>query len=506
MAKTSGKSKRYSSVIRMFLFLIVFMVALVLQLFFAEKRNKDVLAPMLKRSSNEQVISDVLSYVEDLNYYLSLYRWDYGDLSELLIKKKEFEVNTSSKIDFIRSMQNTLSEEEYVLSEAMLTTYNTYKDYFDDIVQLQLINSTPRATALYYDKMQSCGVYLAKYVRSFLESYIQKSSETSTRLSILNNQLGRLQSLSLLAIVFFGCFVIHDFVQILSSMDIFAKAAKEIGNGNLEYPDVEVKGSEEIENLANVFNEMKRAMANAVSVLEDKHRMEIELKEKENEAIEFESILEREKLQKLRSQINPHFLFNTLNLVVYSARQENATKTEELLGALSNLFRYSLASNDFFVPLSSEIKIVNEFYLLYHERFGSRILLEWHISDDIEVTETYVPSFILQPLVENSFRHGLLSLEQGGKVDIFVDDIVDAIKIVVHDNGVGMDENTLHKVEKRLREYSSSGEHLGLYNVAARLRLSENGSMKVLSKLNVGTDVELVIKKMEECDVQNIGR
>ena len=88
-----------------------------------------------------------------------------------------------------------------------------------------------------------------------------------------------------------------------------AKAAKEIGKGNLNYPDVEVRGSEEIENLAAVFNEMKHSMQTAVSVLEDKHRMEIELKEKENEAIEFESILEREKLQKLRSQINPHFLF-----------------------------------------------------------------------------------------------------------------------------------------------------------------------------------------------------
>lgn len=503
---TRSEGKRYSSVIRMFLFLIVFIFALILQLSLSGKRNKDVLAPMLKRSSNEQVISDTLSYVEELNKYLSQYRWDYGDLSELLIKKREFLSNTSSKVDSIKAMKGALSEEEFVLAEATTTTYSSFIDYLDDVIELQLENLTTKAKDLYYDEVQSCGEYLAKYIRSLLESHIQRSSEINTKLSLLNDFIGRLQSLTLILMVIFGCFVVHDFVQIISSMDIFAKAAKEIGKGNLNYPDVEVRGSEEIENLAAVFNEMKHSMQTAVSVLEDKHRMEIELKEKENEAIEFESILEREKLQKLRSQINPHFLFNTLNLIVYSAKQENATNTENLLRALSNLFRYSLASNDFYVPLSSEIKIVNEFYLLYHERFGSRILLEWHVSDDVELTETYVPSFILQPLVENSFRHGLLSLESGGRVDIFVTDLGDEIKIVVQDNGVGMDADTLKLVRERLTEHSSSGEHLGLYNVAARLRLGENGRIKVDSEPGFGSNVELIIKKMEECDVQNIGR
>ena len=506
MAKKSDKNKRYSSMIRMFIFLIVFMVALVLQLSLTQKRNYDVLSPMLKQGNDIQIISEVLSSIEEMNDYLTYYRWDYGNLSELLTKNKEFTADSSRNIQELKRMQKSLNEDEYALSEAVITVYNTYKDLFNDIVELQLINSTPNATNLYYEKMQPCGEYLAKYIRSLLENYIQRSSEINNKLIIINDYLGRLQTLSLLLILFFGAFVIHDFVQILSSMDIFAKAAKEIGNGNLEYPDVEVKGSEEIENLATVFNDMKHSMLNAVSVLEDKHRMEIELKQKENEAIEFESILEREKLQKLRSQINPHFLFNTLNLIVYSARKEEAHHTEKLLGALSNLFRYSLASNDFYAPLSHEIQIVNEFYLLYHERFGKRLLLEWHISDDIELTETYVPSFILQPLVENSFRHGLLPLEEGGVVDIYIEDIGENLKIVVQDNGVGMNEDTLKVVEQRLVEYSSSGEHLGLYNVATRLRLGNIGSMKVVSRVNEGTAVELVINKMEEYDVQNIGR
>ena len=129
----------------------------------SEKSNKDVLAPMLKRSSNEQVISDTLSYVEELNKYLSQYRWDYGDLSELLIKKREFLSNTSSKVDSIKAMKGALSEEEFVLAEATTTTYSSFIDYLDDVIELQLENLTAKAKDLYYDEVQSCGEYLAKY-------------------------------------------------------------------------------------------------------------------------------------------------------------------------------------------------------------------------------------------------------------------------------------------------------------------------------------------------------
>ena len=198
---TRSEGKRYSSVIRMFLFLIVFIFALILQLSLSEKRNKDVLAPMLKRSSNEHVISDTLSYVEELNKYLSQYRWDYGDLSELLIKKREFLSNTSSKVDSIKAMKGALSEEEFVLAEATTTTYSSFIDYLDDVIELQLENLTAKAKDLYYDEVQSCGEYLAKYIRSLLESHIQRSSEINTKLSLLNDFIGRLQSLTLILMV-----------------------------------------------------------------------------------------------------------------------------------------------------------------------------------------------------------------------------------------------------------------------------------------------------------------
>ena len=485
----------------MFVFLIVFMFSLLLQLSLSQVRNNEILSPMMDRGNDVQALSEYLSKLEEINHYLASYRWDYGDLSELLMKKNEFVNYSDSKLKTFEYLKNNFGEEEYVLFEAMITTTKSFSDLFEQIVNLQLIGSTPAATNLYYEKMKDCGIFLAQYARELLEGLIDNSSNLYIKLGLLNDYLEKLQTLAIIAMTFFGCFVVHDFIQIISSMDLFSKSAKAISEGNLDCPDVEIKGSAEIENLAVVFNEMKRSMKNLVNVLEDKHKMEIELKEKENEAIEFESILEREQLQKLRSQINPHFLFNTLNLTIYSSRQEKAVKTERLLISLSNLFRYSLASNDFYAPLSSEIKIVNEYYILYHERFGDRLLLRWHIDDELDVTETFVPSFILQPLVENNFKHGILPLEQGGCVDIYVEPFERGIKIIVHDNGVGMSSDELMLIENRISEHSASGEHLGLYNVAARLRLGDNGSMSVKSELNKGTDIELIIKNTEAKNV-----
>ena len=116
-------------------------------------------------------------------------------------------------------------------------------------------------------------------------------------------------------------------------------------------------------------------------------------------------------MQLLRSQINPHFLFNTLNVVMYTARQEEAYKTRELLESMSQLFRYSLGSNEMEVTLAREVHIVKEFFKLQKIRFGDRVNLAWNVSPEVLLPETVVPSFVLQPVVENAFKHGIVPKE-----------------------------------------------------------------------------------------------
>ena len=493
----AGKSS-HSSVTRVFLFLIVFLAVLIFQLFVSDYRNKEVLSPILRRSEQVKVISDLLNRVEEEASFLSSYRWDYGDISEVVLKKKEYLAQTGPLIDEIKAGQGGFTEAEYVLSEAVITVYGTLSGYLDVITDLLLVNRSADARNVYYDSAASCCEYLANYSRSLLEEFITESGRIHTEISNTDYVLTRLQNILFVLMILSGFLLVHDLVRTINALLVFTRAAEAIGKGDLDYPDVTVMGSGEIQNLTDVFNEMKNSMKNTVEVLEEKNRMETELHKRETEALELESLLEREQLQQLRSQINPHFLFNTLNMVVYSAGQEGADKTKRLLSALSNLFRYSLASNDFQAPLSQEIRIVNEFYMLYHERFGDRIILKWQVDRDIDVTETLVPSFILQPLVENCFKHALAPLEEGGCVTISVKRRDGLILFRVEDNGAGMDENTLYSLRARMRSRASSGVHLGLYNVDARLRLSGNGSLSVESEKGKGTVVEFSVKEMRE--------
>ena len=210
--------------------------------------------------------------------------------------------------------------------------------------------------------------------------------------------------------------------------------------------------------------------------------------------------MERSRLQQLRSQIDPHFLFNTLNVILQTACTEKAYRTQALITALAHLLRYSLMSNDEQVPLSREVRIVDEYYSIYHVRFGDRIRMEWRISDSLDLTETMVPSFILQPIVENAFKHGISPKEEGGVVRIRVNPLREKglLYISVCDNGVGIERARLEQLKNALAKPGERWEHIGVYNVAARLRLlDERSHLKICSHPGRGTAIRLYLPLIE---------
>ena len=144
-----------------------------------------------------------------------------------------------------------------------------------------------------------------------------------------------------------------------------------------------------------------------------------------------------------------------------------------------------------FVP-SLEKQIVDDFYSLYHARFGERIRLRWRIDPAIELTETMIPSFLIQPLVENAIQHGLAPKEEGGTVEIELRIAEELLQITVRDDGVGMSQEALDRLHAQLQSGTPSGEHIGLYNVAARLRLSgRSDGLEIRSEANEGTSATI---------------
>lgn len=194
------------------------------------------------------------------------------------------------------------------------------------------------------------------------------------------------------------------------------------------------------------------------------------------------------RLKTLQAQINPHFLFNTLNTLAELIRIL-PEKAEELTLSLSHFFRYTLeASERKMCRLETEIKIVNNFLSIQKFRYGER--LHYDIIVDGLFDDVYIPSLLLQPIIENSIKYGISKVPSGGKISLLVTIQNDSIYIQIHDSGPGFNfENN-----------AGSTTH-GLYNITERLNMIYGGSAKFKCTNKNGALVEITIPNRRFEDV-----
>ena len=458
---------------RIVLFFAAFFAALLVQLYINHYQSNVILDQLDRQTGNFHSISQFSSGIESQLTALENFRWENGDLGALAQPLPAGTPTADAWLRHIDSALNEVGEEQYLLAQAVRTTYGNYDALMEQMQTLLAAGNATDAATLYYSEVAVCGGYLQQYTSELLQTAISEGQSTYTRLSALNERLKAVQAVTSLLCVVLGALVVHTVWRLMGPVQQMIVASRAIGQGSFDTPDVVFRQGDEIGQLACAFNRMKHSMARQVNTLREKNEIERQLHRRETEALELQNTVERARLQHLRSQIDPHFLFNTLGVILRVSDEEKAPRTRTLITALSQLLRYSLASNDLLVPLSREVRIIDEFYAIYHVRFGDRVRLTWHMADDIDLTETMVPSFIVQPLVENAFKHGIIPRETGGTVRITIRRLPKhrLLYIAVQDDGVGMDRARLQEVRLRLREVPESGQHIGLSNVAARLRL-----------------------------------
>ena len=223
------------------------------------------------------------------------------------------------------------------------------------------------------------------------------------------------------------------------------------------------------------------------------------LHEEELQKLEVERRLETMKLEVLVNQVNPHFLFNTLNVIGGMAMLENAETTEKMIMALSNLFRYNLKNSSSEAVLSQELNVVRDYMYIQQMRFGER--LRFSIDCAVEESSAIIPTFTFQPLVENAIIHGLAPKEEGGKIHIRVWERSGETFITVHDTGVGMSEEKLNKLKRKLEEGNVSRDSIGVGNVYRRFKIMyPEGQFTIYSREKKGTLIKLQIPKCNHAE------
>lgn len=200
-------------------------------------------------------------------------------------------------------------------------------------------------------------------------------------------------------------------------------------------------------------------------------------------------------MQLLQSQINPHFLFNTLNLISGMARIEDAKNTTEMTQRLSNIFRYNLKSQQSTTSLFGEINVAKDYFYIQQRRFGKRIQLDWDIR--IDPSEILVPTFTLQPLLENCVIHGLSPKEEGGMMRIRIYQKNGRNYLLVMDNGMGIPPEKLQMLHSN--DYKRSNDSgIGITNVRSRFQtIFPQSIFRIYSKYGLGTIIT-IIWKIEE--------
>ncbi len=196
-----------------------------------------------------------------------------------------------------------------------------------------------------------------------------------------------------------------------------------------------------------------------------------------------------------RSQINPHFLFNTMECIRSMAQYYNAEPIEEIVSAMASLFRYSLYAKKS-VPLQEEIQNVTHYLTVLSIRFPNKYVFEPDISEDASLRE--IPPMILQPIVENSIKHGFDDFypEEGCKISIRATVTGDVLEIAVRDNGKGIPQEKLEKLTENFSVFKEEEKRdsIGLHNIYRRLKLTdERNEMKILSEENSFTEIVIRI-------------
>ncbi len=366
---------------------------------------------------------------------------------------------------------------------------------------LQLVSETVdakrgRNVEKYKDSFDQSGK-LYTYIKSYIDSLNGYSFRSNTEsYSAMSASVGYLEIMSTVMFIMLAAFnvmlvilVTRNITRPLHELSI---AANKVSAGELEStPEVKVHGRDEVGVVTVAFNQMVSSIPDYLTRLRESLQKEQQLKEKE---ILMEAHLKDAQLKYLQAQINPHFLFNTLNAGSQLAMMEHADRTYDYVQNVAAFFRYNMSKNDE-VTLAQEIELVDIYVYILNVRFAGDIHFTKEIEDE-SLLDVMLPGMILQPIVENAINYGIRDIEREGHITLSVYEVDGNVCISIQDNGIGMSQELIQKLltgeysdlseeEKNEEKYEQksgnkkTGNGIGFRNVIERLRLYFDGENNV---------------------------
>lgn len=430
------------------------------------------------------------------------YTGQYNKLSENLAVSSEFNLRFKDDLDLemyyiaigskessnLEDVLEQVEDAQEIMQKLRRNTYNnngvkslnSLDSYLENLRQrmLQLVEIKE------YDKrmefMDSNIRIITGLIMQEMQNYIYNESMYLVQVekSLTHREKLLISGMAVLLIATLGILMRRSFRLtdgIIQPVNIMLDKVKKVGRGKFDMIPIEAE-IEEIEELDEGINKMARK----ISALLENVRQEKEMQH-------------LTELQLIQAQVNPHFLYNTLDTIVWLIEGGMTDDAVEMISSLSIFFRTSLSKGNDIIPLSEEERHTLSYLEIQQYRY--RDILEFEINIPKELSGIPVPKLSIQPLAENALYHGIKNRRGKGKILIEGREEEDALVLTVSDNGQGMTPERLHEVQEAIRTGERAG--FGLAAVAERIALyyGLGYGMKIFSEEGKGTTVEIRLGK-----------
>lgn len=405
------------------------------------------------------------------------------DNENLYAYDKSVHQTTASFASLVRTNsydQTDTAELKHALQQS-LSSYRTAQDGFYDAL---LRNGFDQES---FQTMNLQALYIERYAQDLTYSLLLHGQSTYL---ILGQEMAEQNSLFLRGalVALFGLFfgtisLVRNFASPVREL---TRHAQRLAQG--DYATLPMtQRQDELGELSRAFASMQQQVQRNIHALEAEAELEKSLRLHQAEESRLQKLVDESRFAQLQSQINPHFLFNTLQTISTMAELEHATVSNDMIVRLSKFFRYSLETDDSLVTLGRELDLLRDYISLQEVRFEDRLRFEMHCEDGC--SHLSIPKFTLQPLVENALKHGLRHKASGGHIRITVRRQGQGCIIWVTDNGCGFSVPAL----KSKTPHQEGRSSIGLRNIAKRLEL--NGSTFYMTSIpGMGTSARIQLK------------
>lgn len=413
---------------------------------------------------------------ESKGYYMTKYYRRFDDqkiMAILVVKLKE---------ELFKKTINLLDMEDgnqiFLLNGRGELVYN-YKYYikqndfiseiFNKIKDLQEKNYFKYRKNYVFAEQLSSDLYLVKTIPISVASNFYRETLYSQLAIIYITSV-----LILIIIIFIGRYITNPIVTLTKSMQ---NIELYLDSDNL--PTTQVKSNDEIKVLEKSYLAMLQRIKD---LIDQEYKQKIEMREAQ--------------LMALQAQINPHFMYNTLQMIGAMAVEKDSMEIYRLISAFSNMMRYNMRLTDDLVTIEQELNNVYDYLQIQEMRFDRKLNVRYYIDENTK--KEMIPKLSIQPIVENCFKHGFINQSQIWQIDIriYIDD--DIIVVRIKDNGQGIRPGDLKSIRQNIKKPTETIfthlEDLGLKNIDSRIKLHYGGEygLSIFSEFGIGT--ELVLK------------